>query len=644
MEPKHDIAETTSLQGPTVDPAMRWDNSVRHLVLQQVAKLPADGWLDWIREDQRQRWSKGVRLPVEAYLELPPLANASDDFVLDLVYCELMLRQEMGESPMTDEYARRFPRLAGSIGRLFALDEAFLGVPTKGVLPAAPLSPPLQMIGKYPILSVIAEGGQGVVFRALHPMLSKEVVIKWSKQSMAKPNERDQLLFEGRILARIEHPHLVRVLDFDFQEGRPFLVMESVQAITLEQYRDRVHPDPRRCAKLVSQIAKALDEVHCKGIVHRDIKPKNILIDEHDQPKLIDFGLACWKHSFSEANFNAGSVSGTLAYMAPEQARGNDDAVGPRSDVFGLGGVLYYLLTGKSPHSAQDFHTLLKDATEGKWDRAALAQTPMPARLREICTRALAPDAAERHASALDLANELETVVRRPRIVGSVAVVSILLILLIGIGLWWRSPGLVKTGETVQKGPPNPIERLETPSALAVDVVRKKNGPAFPVQDANPVITGDNLRLSTNLPAGRHGAFAHFSEGKWTLLAQVAPESAARTVAFPHEPGTRVPLLGNAGPEFLLFCARKAKAIETSDLNELVPDIRAFPAQQFDQVLFTLNEREVKQWHRGVLGKPAKSANPEYIAFAQLERIRNALQSQYDAFAGVLFVHKSPEE
>jgi serine/threonine protein kinase len=195
------------------------------------------------------------------------------------------------------------------------------------------------------VIAPLDAGGQGLVYRGLHPTLGRDVVIKLSRAA-GGPADRDRLQEEGRILADLEHPNLARVYDLDVHDGRAFLVMEYVRGPHLEQFARQRPPSPRQAAALVAPVAQALAAAHRRGVVHRDVKPKNILIDEAGRPRLIDFGLARLEDAWHQAPSEEGEVAGTLAYMPPEQARDAAE-VGPRSDVFSLGGVLYFLLTGK---------------------------------------------------------------------------------------------------------------------------------------------------------------------------------------------------------------------------------------------------------------------------------------------------------
>ena len=160
---------------------------------------------------------------------------------------------------------------------------------------------PSRQIGRYLVLELLGEGGQGQVYRVIHPELRKEFVLKLARRGIAAdPASRERLLREARLLAECAHPNLVKVVDLDFHDGRPFVVMEHVHGLNLEQYAEQRRPGPRAIARLVAELARGGDYIHARGIIHQDIKPKNVLIDEENRPRLIDFGLARLQHAWSE--------------------------------------------------------------------------------------------------------------------------------------------------------------------------------------------------------------------------------------------------------------------------------------------------------------------------------------------------------
>ena len=167
----------------------------------------------------------------------------------------------------------------------------------QNVEPADGTMPP-RRIGKYLVIEMLDEGGQAQVFRVLHPELGKDFVLKLARRptevgiaSQADTPVRDRLRREGRTLAQCDHPNLVRVVNLDVHEGRPFIVMEYVSGVTLERFVNQNRPGPRQAARLVAELSRAVAYLHARGIIHQDIKPRNVLIDAQGRPRLIDFGL-----------------------------------------------------------------------------------------------------------------------------------------------------------------------------------------------------------------------------------------------------------------------------------------------------------------------------------------------------------------
>src|SRR5207244_3541115 len=154
-------------------------------------------------------------------------------------------------------------------------------------------------IGKYTVLRHLDQGGQAAVFLALHPSLGREVVLKLGHSGL-HALQRDALVKEGRILAELDHPFLARIYDLDIHEERPFLVMEYVHGQNLEQYAKQQVLTPIQCAQMLAKIARALALAHQRGVIHRDLKPRNLLIDANGEPRIIDFGLANFNDAWVE--------------------------------------------------------------------------------------------------------------------------------------------------------------------------------------------------------------------------------------------------------------------------------------------------------------------------------------------------------
>lgn len=246
---------------------------------------------------------------------------------------------------------------------------------------AAPLPAP-EAIGKYRVISRLGPtSGQGEVFRAVHPRLEKELVIKWSRQASNQAVEeihKKKLLEEGKLLASVEHANLARVYDLDFHEGRPFLALEYIRGRNLGQLAADEPLSPRQSAELMAKLAGALGAAHRQGVVHLDIKPGNILVDGAGEPRLIDFGLALIRDAWTGDPEKSGEISGTVAFMSPEQARGEREKLGPRSDIFSLGATLYALLTGRAPFDGKEPREALGRAQRCEFDRQALERKGIP--------------------------------------------------------------------------------------------------------------------------------------------------------------------------------------------------------------------------------------------------------------------------
>ncbi|MFI5455306.1 MAG: protein kinase [Isosphaerales bacterium] len=273
-------------------------------------------------------------------------------------------------------------------------------------------------IGKYKVVGWLDGGGEADVYRVVHITLGNDLVLKLSRRPVGADNQSG-LVAEGRLLVDLQHPNLVRIYDLDFHDDRPFLVMEYVHGRNLEDYARDEPVAPRRAAALVAKLADVMAVAHRHGITHCDIKPKNILIDQLGEPRVIDFGMARLRHAWSDRA--PSSWGGTYAYMAPEQARLEIDRIGPRSDIFALGGVLYFLLTGEAPFVGQTGDEVWDRARRCDFEAGALRLAKAPRRLERICLKAMAADPADRYSSAELLQKALKRYIAKPRVQAALA-------------------------------------------------------------------------------------------------------------------------------------------------------------------------------------------------------------------------------
>jgi serine/threonine protein kinase len=267
--------------------------------------------------------------------------------------------------------------------------------------PPAPEPMPMRL-GRYEVRDRIGRGGMATVYRAHDPELRRDVAIKVPR--FDGPG-LDRFRREARAAAAVRHPHVCPVYDVGEIEAVPFAVMAFIEGTTLAQLVAAGPLEPGRAVEVVRQVAEGLAVVHAHGIVHRDLKPANILIDRTDQALLTDFGLALCQGNPCATD---GTLAGTPAYMAPEQAAGKLDEVGPLSDVYSLGAVLYELLTGRPPFRGDPVKVV---------NQVAHAELPPPSRFRpdlgpaleSIILTAMARRPRDRYPSAAAFAEALAT-------------------------------------------------------------------------------------------------------------------------------------------------------------------------------------------------------------------------------------------
>ena len=258
---------------------------------------------------------------------------------------------------------------------------------------------------RYEILEVIGEGGMAVVYKALCHRLNRYVAVKIMRDDMAADDEfRQRFCAESHAVAMLSHPNIVAVYDVSHNDTMEYIVMELVDGITLRQYMDKRGAVPwRETLHFTKQMAKALSHAHERGIIHRDIKPQNIMLLKDGTIKIGDFGIAALENEMHEEN---GQAIGSIHYIAPEQARGElPDA---RSDIYSLGVVMYEMLTGKKPYEGDSIGEIAVKHMNAEAVMPRDIVPDIPEELEQITMKAMCADLSRRFQSANELLQALE--------------------------------------------------------------------------------------------------------------------------------------------------------------------------------------------------------------------------------------------
>jgi tetratricopeptide (TPR) repeat protein len=381
--------------------------------------------LDPLLDRQTRSWLAGGRPTVEELLDGSPLRD-DPEAQLDLIYNEIVLREELGEDVSAEEYAGRYPHLRDSLGLHFevhrAMGEPELTDPDLAetprlaaalTLPDAPAGAPgsLPEVPGYELLQLVGRGGMGVVYKARHRRLRRLVAVKMFEPGRL-PSPREVLRFraEAEAIARLLHPNIVQIFEIGEANGLPYLALELADRGTLAQRLQELPFAPRAAAELIETLAAAVHHAHEQGIVHRDLKPANVLFAADGTPKVTDFGLAKVFRDEADPAADAtrtGEPIGTPRYMAPEQAAARNAEVGPATDVYALGTLLYECLTGRAPFLATSVVETLDRIRTADPPPVRRLQPSVPRDLETICLHCLHKDPARRYPSARAVADDL---------------------------------------------------------------------------------------------------------------------------------------------------------------------------------------------------------------------------------------------
>ncbi|MDA1193567.1 MAG: serine/threonine-protein kinase [Planctomycetota bacterium] len=308
-----------------------------------------------------------------------------------------------GERPDEVVFQKRlgdlYPEFAALVAAETLIDEALEPTGEAAHLPIA--------WGSYTLLREIARGAAGVVYEAIHRKLGRKVALKVLRTGVdTDANARERFQREAQALAQVKHDHIVEIYEFGEVDGRPYYAMSLVDGPTLADLvkQDRL-PDPATLCRGLAGVADALVTLHAAGIIHRDVKPSNIMVDSQGRYMLADFGLA--RSAMSTTMTRSGDALGTPLYMSPEQMLGNRSGIEERTDVYGLGATMYQLLTGAPPFRTDNLHALMRMVLKERPEHPRSIAPDLPPGCSRIALQCLEKDARDRYGSAAELRDDL---------------------------------------------------------------------------------------------------------------------------------------------------------------------------------------------------------------------------------------------
>jgi serine/threonine protein kinase/CubicO group peptidase (beta-lactamase class C family) len=401
--------------------------------------------VEMVKIDLRHRWRLGQRARLESYLKVLPELGTPETVAPELIEAEIGVRSEHGATVSPQEYARRFTRQFEGLRPLLeharARGTAAETVPQSAAAAAAAPAPGLpetapasrgpaeaglaetmsfphgqsaapvgvKRLGRYQILRRLGQGGMGSVYLAVDTQLDRKVALKLPRFEPEEGSDTLERFYrEARAAATIEHPNLCRVYDVGAVDGTHFLSMEFIEGQSLAALIDGGEAlTPRQAAVLIRKLALTMQETHEHGVIHRDLKPSNVMINRRGEPVIVDFGLArqCNK---AEARLTQWyTVLGTPAYMPPEQIDRTQQDMGPWSDIYSLGVILYWLLAGRTPFQGTMGELILKIVREDPAPPTTYRPDLDP-HLASICMKAISRRASDRFPSMAAFAAALD--------------------------------------------------------------------------------------------------------------------------------------------------------------------------------------------------------------------------------------------
>ena len=284
-------------------------------------------------------------------------------------------------------------------------EEIFVSRTRTILRPMEELIPGITLAGKYKTIKILGRGGMGIVYKAEDKQLKRSVALKFLPPELIQDEEaRERFVLEARTAASLSHPNICTIHEINEEEGRSFISMEFVEGRSLKEQIKQSPLAPEKALEIAIQVAEGLEEAHKKGIIHRDVKSANIMVTEKNQAKVMDFGLA--KVKGGTLLTREGTTLGTVAYMSPEQAKGEE--VDHRSDIWSLGVVMYEMLSGQLPFQGERESSILYSVAHEEPKPLKAIKADIPVELQQIVNRALRKRPESRYSSTSEMLKDLK--------------------------------------------------------------------------------------------------------------------------------------------------------------------------------------------------------------------------------------------